>query len=164
MYLLHIIPYVSVPVFCYRLLKSPEYDTMLQLMISNKTKNRGINGCCRRTSIAVENRGLQTTDLQNLHTVLQFQSTSRFFKDFCVRSYCAESLYFWLDVENYQNLSGGTDYMNRTALKIYHKYIVEDVSYAASGAGHTLTVSLYNAIVVVSMFHTHMTYTVLLCL
>jgi len=105
---------------------------MAQLLLNNQKNSCNTNGCGRKTSIAVQSSELQVADLENLQTILQFQSTSRFFKDFCVRSYCAESLYFWLDVENYQNLPGGTDYMNRIALKIYHKYIVESVSYHAA--------------------------------
>ncbi len=42
---------------------------------------------------------------------------------FLTYSYCAESLYFWLDVEDYQHLPHGSDFMIRTMLKIHHKYI-----------------------------------------
>lgn len=40
-----------------------------------------------------------------------------------LHSYCAESLYFWLDVENFQSMPGSCDFMYRTASKIYQKYI-----------------------------------------
>jgi len=36
-----------------------------------------------------------------------------------------ESLFFWLDAENYLNLPG-SDYMKRTAHKICRKYILDD--------------------------------------
>ena len=42
-------------------------------------------------------------------------------------SFASESLYFWLDVENYQNLPLGGEYMARAAMKIYQKYIVDNV-------------------------------------
>lgn len=40
-------------------------------------------------------------------------------------SYCNESLFFWLDVENYVNLPG-SGYMKRTAHRIGKKYIFEN--------------------------------------
>ena len=141
-------------------------------MQNNKTHQQHHVTGPRRTSIAHLGEFL-SEDLDCLAKVLQFQSTSRFFKDFCVRrwvdlspplkgddlfrgyllyryavpflycSYCAESLYFWLDVENYQNLPGGGDYMNRTALKIYHKYIVETVSAPLVGRHRPVFVTFY---------------------
>lgn len=54
-----------------------------------------------------------------------YQFCTRYFKDFCVRTYCHENILFWLDSENYQNLPG-SNYMRRIAMKIHRKYIKEE--------------------------------------
>ena len=64
------------------------------------------------------------THLSNMKQVLQYQTSTRFFKEFSTRTYCNENILFFLDAENYQSLPG-TDYMIRTAVKIVRKYIQE---------------------------------------
>ncbi len=135
------------------LLRSPEAVAIGELVVQERlngiSANRRFSAATiakgRRTSIA-QSTGLTAGELLDLRNVLRCQSTARYFKDFCMRryvadslmmsilhkylicycSYCAESLYFWLDVEDYQNLPRGSEYMNRIALKIYQKYIEEN--------------------------------------
>jgi len=102
--------------------QSKEMDIVINILsqeagVTSKTVVR------RRSSIALQS--LEEAQVMNLKTILQYQISTRFFKDFCVRTYVNESLFFWLDAENYMNLPG-SDYMKRTAHKICRKYIVDD--------------------------------------
>jgi len=91
-------------------------------ILSQEAGNIGKSITRRRSSIAMQS---DVSSVMNLKTILQYQSSTRFFKDFCVRIYVNESLFFWLDAENYKNLPG-SDYMKRTAHKICRKYILDD--------------------------------------
>ena len=62
---------------------------------------------------------------RSLKQILSYQYSTRYFKDYCTRNYCHESILFWLDAENYQNLPG-TNYMKHIAQKIYRKYISDN--------------------------------------
>lgn len=77
----------------------------------------------QRRSLSI--RGVELTDLRSLKAVLRNPLSMRFFKDYCTRTYCAENVLFWLDVEHYHSLPGG-DFMRRVACKIYQKYIADD--------------------------------------
>lgn len=76
----------------------------------------------RRQSITIDT--LAIADTRSLRQILLHQTTTRFFKDFCNRTYVTESLFFWLDAEHYANLPG-SDYMKRTAYKICRKFIFD---------------------------------------
>ena len=60
-----------------------------------------------------------------MRQIFVHQYCTRYFKDFCIRTFCNEAIFFWLDVENYKNLPG-SQYMKRIALKIYRKYIQDE--------------------------------------
>ena len=74
----------------------------------------------RRQSITLENH--QIGKLNSLKHILVYQGATKFFKEFCLRIFCHENILFWLDAEYYKNLPG-SDYMKRTAIKIFNKYI-----------------------------------------
>jgi len=76
----------------------------------------------RRQSITIVTPGL--ADARSLRQILQHQTSTRFFKDFCMRTYINESLLFWLDADHYVNLPN-SDYMKRTALKICRKFVFD---------------------------------------
>ena len=101
-----------------RFQQSAEMNKVVNIL----TQEAGATKPKRRTSICGD--VVQICDVNNLRQLLQFQISTRFFKDFCMRAYVNESLFFWLDAENYTNLPG-SDYMRRTAFKICRKYIFE---------------------------------------
>jgi hypothetical protein len=76
----------------------------------------------RRQSITMDATGLG--DARSLRQILQHQTATRFFKDFCMRTFVNESLLFWLDADHYSNLPS-SDYMRRTAYKICRKYVFD---------------------------------------
>ena len=78
----------------------------------------------RRASIIVQAPTIGASGMKTLKQVLSYQFSIRYFKDFCTRTYCHESILFWLDAENYQNLPG-SNYMKRIANKVYKKYIAD---------------------------------------
>jgi len=78
----------------------------------------------RRASIVVQAPNVGSSGMKSLKQILSYQFSIRYFKDFCTRTYCHESILFWLDAENYQNLPG-SNYMKRIANKIYKKYVAD---------------------------------------
>jgi hypothetical protein len=91
---------------------------IMQLESQMKPRNRKMG---RRGSIQLER--MTPSSVKNLREILVNQTCTRYFKDFCVRTYCTENLYFWLDAENYCNVPG-TDYRRATATKMFKKYVV----------------------------------------
>lgn len=101
--------------------------------------------------------------ITSLQAILQYQTVTRFFKDFCERTFCAENLYFYLDAENYQYVFAlvsqtcatflvltlvtfychyvrylpGSDFMKRTAAKICKKYVADDAVMCINISGPT---------------------------
>lgn len=102
--------------------KSESIEEVVNIL-SQEAGNVGKSLTRRRSSIAMQSS--EALSAMNLKNILQYQSSTRFFKDFCVRIYVNESLFFWLDAENYKNLPG-SDYMKRTAHKICRKYILDN--------------------------------------
>ena len=103
-------------------LASSEMHEVLTILGAQRTKGQET---VSRRRIYFANRGATVTDTTSLRNILQNQISTRFFKDFCHRIFVNESLFFWLDVENYMQLPG-TDYMKRNAMKICHKYILDN--------------------------------------
>lgn len=92
--------------------QSSETDFVFTIL-SQEARSVTKNVARRRSSIGMQSLGEnQLTQLTNLKTILQYQSSTRFFKDFAMRTYSYESLFFWLDAENYINLPG-SDFMKR---------------------------------------------------
>jgi hypothetical protein len=75
----------------------------------------------RRGSVSLS-IGEGPPDLSSLSKILSFQTSTKFFRDFCNRTFCAENLYFYLDTEHFQLLPSSS-FKRRIALKIYNKYI-----------------------------------------
>ncbi len=97
---------------------SPEWDEVKTLLEKRKKKECD---SLHRFSVCIDNAG----DARSLRGVLNNQLSTRYFKDFCHRIFVNESLFFWLDVENYSSLPGN-DYMRRAAYKICRKYIFDN--------------------------------------
>lgn len=112
-----VLTYIEVAQFpCFA--KSPDMKRVEAILRSevSSTKHK------RRQSISIDTMGI--ADTRSLRQILQNQTTTRYFKDFCNRIYVNESLFFWLDAEHYANLPG-SEYMKRTAYKICRKFIFE---------------------------------------
>ena len=97
---------------------------------SNKSSNQSSSSHERndnrsRKSFVIGSQSEILSDFKSLFNILHNQIATRYFKDFCHRIFVNESLFFWLDVENYIQLPG-TDYMKRAALKISRKYIFDN--------------------------------------
>ena len=103
--------------------QSKEMEDVISILSQEASSSHHKTIVRRRSSIAMQS--FEESQVMNLKTILQYQTSTRFFKDFCVRTYVNESLFFWLDAENYLNLPG-SDYMKRTAHKICRKYILDD--------------------------------------
>tara|TARA_B110000090_G_C13217104_1_gene383288 strand:- start:136 stop:840 length:705 start_codon:yes stop_codon:yes gene_type:complete len=101
-------------------LSTPEITGIMHLLKEQETQSISSR---RRSSLALSQRG--QLDPKSLRHILQSPVCTRFFKDFCQRIFISESLFFYLDVENYTNLPG-TDYMRRTAYKICRKYVFDN--------------------------------------
>lgn len=97
---------------------SPDWKEAKSMLDENKKNEKDAP---LRSYVSLNGMG----DMRSLRGVLNNQLATRYFKDFCHRTFVNESLFFWLDVENYCHLPG-TDYMRRSAYKICRKYIFDN--------------------------------------
>ncbi len=92
---------------------------------AEKNAKKDGNHAGRQRNFVTSSKASIYAEYKSLRNILMNQIATRYFKDFCQRIFVNESLFFWLDVENYVQLPG-TDYMPRAAMKIARKYIYDN--------------------------------------
>ncbi|RHY50168.1 hypothetical protein DYB30_002332 [Aphanomyces astaci] len=99
--------------------------------------------------------------------ILANQDTRAMLLAFCEEIYCAESLYFWLECNEYKSIPH-VDYLRVRAQKIYRKYItdsaklqvnlvhaiVRDIEKSLAAPSRTLFIKVFHHHARVSRFHT----------
>jgi hypothetical protein len=101
-----------------------ELRSTIEVAEKNAKKDGGSH-TGRQRNFVTSSKASIYAEYKSLRNILTNQIATRYFKDFCQRIFVNESLFFWLDVENYVQLPG-TDYMPRAAMKIARKYIYDN--------------------------------------